>query len=391
MTFLRRIFSADFRRGLQAEAAGDYAEAARAYALAGERAKVGEMHLLRAERASTPDGKLHELRAAIRWADLDDADGREVRRRIARGLVGWAKAQGLVTEGDREVVRQAASLFAEVGDHAGAGQCHELVGEELQAAEAYQRAGEVDRLERVLDREETRRKRALRTSEAFEEYRLALAAGEPEEARVSLAACVDAAPPAERTDYRRLLDELDARLIANGCVTLRRNGGETRYVGVLPLAIGREPPCALQLRDAGVSRRHAEIVVDAEGFELCDLGSRNGTTLAGVRLGARLPLKEAGELGFGEHCAVRFAVLPDGGASAVLELVVVRGVDRGLRILVSGGPMTVDGFGRLRFAEGRPRLEAEQPVRLNGQTAGTKIQLSRGDVIELGGRRLEVL
>jgi pSer/pThr/pTyr-binding forkhead associated (FHA) protein len=385
------MFSAEYRRGLQAEAAGDYAEAARAYALAGERAKVGEMHLLRAERAPTPDGKLHELKAAIRWADLDDSEGREVRRRIARGLMGWAKAQGLVTEGDREVVREAAALFAEIGDHAGAGACHELVGEELQAAEAYQRAGEVDRLERVLDREETRRKRSLRATETFEEYRLALAAGEPEAARASLVACVEAAAPAERNDYRRLLDELDARLITDGSVTLRRDGGETRYVGALPLAIGREPPCALRLRDAGVSRRHAEVIAGDGGFQLCDLGSRNGTTLAGVRIGDRLPLKGTGELGFGEHCLVRFSLLTTADTTPTIELVVVRGVDRGLRVLASTGPMIVDGFGRLGFTNGRPRLDAEQPIRLNGQTAGARIQLARADVVELEGRRLEVV
>src|SRR5262252_4693975 len=84
------MFSADFRRAVAAEAAGDYAEAARAYALAGERVKVAEMHLLRAERAPSPAAKLHELKAAIRWADADNADGQNARRRIARALFNWA-------------------------------------------------------------------------------------------------------------------------------------------------------------------------------------------------------------------------------------------------------------------------------------------------------------
>ena len=61
------MFSADFRRAIAAEAAGDYDEAARAYALAGERAKVAAMHLFRAERSPSPEAKLSELRAAIRW------------------------------------------------------------------------------------------------------------------------------------------------------------------------------------------------------------------------------------------------------------------------------------------------------------------------------------
>src|SRR5262249_61085396 len=75
VTFFKRMFSADFRRAVAAEAAGDYAEAARAYALAGERVKVAEMHLLRAERAPSPPAKLHQLRPAVPWADPPDPPG----------------------------------------------------------------------------------------------------------------------------------------------------------------------------------------------------------------------------------------------------------------------------------------------------------------------------
>jgi DNA-binding winged helix-turn-helix (wHTH) protein len=41
--------------------------------------------------------------------------------------------------------------------------------------------------------------------------------------------------------------------------------------------IGRDPAAAIFLDAAGVSRRHARIVVDEEGALLEDLGSRNGT------------------------------------------------------------------------------------------------------------------
>src|SRR6476661_7013597 len=107
VTFFKRMFSADFRRAVAAEAAGDYAEAARAYALAGEHAKVAEMHLLRAERAPSPEANLAELRAAVRWADPEEPDGRAVRRRIARALFVWAKQAGVVSDADRAVVREA--------------------------------------------------------------------------------------------------------------------------------------------------------------------------------------------------------------------------------------------------------------------------------------------
>ena len=82
MSFIKRLLSSDFRRALAAEAAGDYITAARAYALSGERAKVGEMHLYLAERATAAEARLQELRAGVRWADAITDEGREVRRRI---------------------------------------------------------------------------------------------------------------------------------------------------------------------------------------------------------------------------------------------------------------------------------------------------------------------
>jgi hypothetical protein len=65
--------------------------------------------------------------------------------------------------------------------------------------------------------------------------------------------------------------------------------------------IGRTRDCDLCLADPSVSRRHAELIRDAEGWLLNDLGSRNGTRLNGwlvretvaVRAGDRLELGSA--------------------------------------------------------------------------------------------------
>jgi hypothetical protein len=401
------MFSADFRRAVAAEAAGDYAEAARAYALAGERVKVAEMHLLRSERAPSPAAKLHELRAAVRWADAGDEEGRGARRRIARALFGWARAATLLGDPEKQVVREAAQLFGDVGDFSGAGECHEFVGDELQAAEFYQRAGDVDRLESVLAREEQRRKRESRVREAFEEYRLGLTAGERDRALEAIRQCAEAPLPAaatvspdkmaeltrDRTSYQRLREELEAKLIADGTISLRAGAAgqarQRRYVGAFPLVMGRDTTCQLVMRDAGISRQHAEIAVAADGrFELRDRDSKNGTTLGGLRIAGALPLGESGELGLGELCTLGYRVV--GGDT--LELEVTRGLDRGLRVTAGYGPLAVEDVGELVFIDGRPRLSAigGRLLYLNGVHAAGAIQLIRGDVIELGEQRLEV-
>src|SRR5579871_81073 len=116
VAFFKRVFSADYRRGLAAEAAGEYADAARAYALAGERHKVAEMHLLSAERHGSHDARLGELRAGVRWADGERDEDRAVRRRIARAMLTLVRHSGVLSDSDRAVLREAAALFAGADD-----------------------------------------------------------------------------------------------------------------------------------------------------------------------------------------------------------------------------------------------------------------------------------
>jgi pSer/pThr/pTyr-binding forkhead associated (FHA) protein len=47
--------------------------------------------------------------------------------------------------------------------------------------------------------------------------------------------------------------------------------------------VGRHPNCEIFLDDVTVSRRHAQFVRSASGFEMKDLGSLNGTFVGGER------------------------------------------------------------------------------------------------------------
>jgi hypothetical protein len=49
-----------------------------------------------------------------------------------------------------------------------------------------------------------------------------------------------------------------------------------------PVTIGRLDTCAVALDDPTVSRHHAEVRRDGDGFEIVDLGSRNGTRVNGL-------------------------------------------------------------------------------------------------------------
>lgn len=49
-------------------------------------------------------------------------------------------------------------------------------------------------------------------------------------------------------------------------------------------SIGRNPDCALRLRDRSISRRHAVVEERADGLYLVDAGSTNGLTFQGARV-----------------------------------------------------------------------------------------------------------
>jgi DNA-binding NtrC family response regulator len=56
-------------------------------------------------------------------------------------------------------------------------------------------------------------------------------------------------------------------------------------VGQDPVIVGRNPACQLVVEDGKVSAVHAELVATEHGVKVRDLGSRNGTYVADVRVG----------------------------------------------------------------------------------------------------------
>jgi serine phosphatase RsbU (regulator of sigma subunit) len=67
------------------------------------------------------------------------------------------------------------------------------------------------------------------------------------------------------------------------------NVGETYELNERETLLGRHPDCHVIFRDSTVSRRHARITQDADGFYVDDVGSQHGTRLNGELV--RFPLK----------------------------------------------------------------------------------------------------
>jgi diguanylate cyclase (GGDEF)-like protein len=91
---------------------------------------------------------------------------------------------------------------------------------------------------------------------------------------------------------------------------LRMDGvhaGSVIAIDQLPFTVGRHPTNTLRIDEESISRFHARISRDDEGFLVEDLDSRNGTSVAGER-NKRHRLRDGAWLTFGAQVSFRFTV-----------------------------------------------------------------------------------
>ncbi|CAN5883726.1 hypothetical protein BH23ACT11_BH23ACT11_06100 [soil metagenome] len=77
-------------------------------------------------------------------------------------------------------------------------------------------------------------------------------------------------------------------------------GRRMHDVGDEVVTVGRSPECSIFLDDVTVSREHAEILRDGEGFRIRDEGSLNGTYVNRVRVDA-VDLRNGDEIQIGKY------------------------------------------------------------------------------------------
>ncbi|MBT8496039.1 MAG: FHA domain-containing protein [Deltaproteobacteria bacterium] len=392
MGFFKRLFSADYRAAVAAEAAGDLDLAAERYALAGQPENAVRIHLARADRADKRSDEIVALRDALHWSPAEGDLRKLVARRLGRALLARAEAEGIATARDKDRVRESARLLVEAGEYRRAGEALERIGDDKAAVAAYRKGGLVDRMEDALGREEKRSRQAREEREAFSDYELHLKGGDRDAALTAIRRAVEAAD--SKTEYRRLQDELESRLITGGKAVLRIRGGQEIALCTGPsVLIGRDPLCDMVLRSGGVSRRHSEVVVGKDGeFAVRDAGSRNGTKLAGMPIAGTVPLEGEGQFELGDDCVIGFTM--EGEA---LRLFIESGFDAGkeLRVVSEGDLVDLPSPPiQIRFRGGRPILSRDKAglrVVLNGERlAHGDVQLIHRDQLSVDGIDFEV-
>jgi two-component system, cell cycle response regulator len=82
--------------------------------------------------------------------------------------------------------------------------------------------------------------------------------------------------------------------------------GQVTRLGAEPVRVGRTQECELWLSDDGVSRKHATIKKEPEGYVIEDTQSANGTFVAGQRV-ERTILRDGDLIQFGPQAVFRFS------------------------------------------------------------------------------------
>lgn len=385
MSWMQRLFNRAYRQARRLEAKGLYREAAAVYAENDLPEEAANALLVEAARAKEVDAQLDALRDALRWLPEDHPRRAEVESRIGLTLLEDAQRRGAHTAEEKRRLEEAARRLEAAEEHAKAATAFELLGRKDDMARCLQLAGEVERLEELLEEQTAEARKERRLRRLLDDYEMAMAVGARLEARSALESALEVAP--EERSVADLLRRLEGRMLGGRRLTLRLAEREVSFFGRRSVVLGRDAD--IVVRGASVSRRHTELVREGETLLVRDLESRNGTLVRGVPIAGEITLEGQAEIGLGDDVRVKVTPIAEG-----LHIEVLEGLDRG-RVAVAGeGALRIEGLdAEVRFVQGHPTLQADRGVhaRLGRQDVAAEIVLLEGDEIELDGQKVIVV
>ncbi|HSR33952.1 MAG TPA: FHA domain-containing protein [Anaerolineae bacterium] len=119
-----------------------------------------------------------------------------------------------------------------------------------------------------------------------------------------------------------MLDEGGVAVLAETAMLLMVEGpspGKRIFIEKTEIIIGRDERCDLVVPDRQVSRHHAHIRIEGNGYILKDLGSKNGTFVNGRELKEAHVLQDGDEIQIAYCCKLAF-VAADATAPVILEV-----------------------------------------------------------------------
>ncbi len=396
----RATLRPDVRAAIALEEAGELLEAARVFEYAGEH---GQAALLRLEIARTlrdRGERLDVLREGCARNPGTTPEGRLLHLALAEGLLAESETTS-DPAGRRALQLEAARALEEADDGARAGELYESLGLLGRAAGAYERGGEIARLELVLAVLDHRERREQEARALELEVDDALAEGRRSQAHALLVEHVrgrDRHGLAPEAGLAARLRRIEQAMVKGDRLDLRWGAGRiTAIRGAPTFRIGRAPDAQLVLADSLLSRHHVELALDPSGerpkMVVQDLGSKTGSFWNGEPLvpGEPMAIDGDGELGLGMAAIVDVTPIVAKDGSHRGAVVRPRGDPRQYVYLPGGGPLwlahDIAVPATLLFDRGWVVLDFGSRVRAalgnRELPAGAAIELALGDRIQL--------
>ena len=412
----RAALRPEVRAAMALEEAGELEEAARVFEHAGEHAQAAMLRIEHARTLRDPSDRLDVLREGCARNPGSTPEGRTLHLALADALIDENTLEQDAAR-SRALDLEAARALEEAREYARAGERYETLGLLRRAAAAYERGGEIGRLELVLEVLERIDDARARERDILRQVDDAVAAGKRRYAQTLLGEHVGAATttlpvlasaPAQAArpvppGLISRAQQLETKLITRERVDLAWGSGRVTAVRMGPhLTIGRSPAADLTLPGARLSRAHVRLQVDGSGerptLRAMDLGSRVGTFWDGEALmpGDAALIDQPGELGLGMAAALD--LVPVVGRSQAVRGCLVRptGTQPWMLFLPDGGPLWLApdikvparvfmdrGLVTFDLATGVDATLADRPL-----GAGANLELMLGDRVCLIGAPL---
>jgi hypothetical protein len=324
----------------RAELRGDLPRAIELWAEAGRPDDVARVMLLRGDAEPDPQRRLQHYTQAVDSALHTGKIRKQARVKRASLTIALA-SDAAVSAATRKDLLEAARELEDLGEADRAAEAYALVRDTEGEARALAQAGQVERLETLLTKEQSKTSGERLLRQAYSEIETLIATGRRREAlaaaeRLALDAPQDGAA-------RERIQALRGRRAASGLCRVLLSGRPVNLVLDDELVLGRTEG-SLVIASAALSRKHLAIARAAGGFAVTDLGSRNGTLLRGMRIAGALPVRDGLTLLLGGE--VKLVVAPSATLVDALDVDV-------------GGERYVATLGAARLGVGSWRLSRE--------------------------------
>lgn len=375
------------RAGHAKELAGDLAGAVEAYVEADLVDEAARVLLVRADAERDAEKKLAFCASAV---ELATDPALQTKARARKALLGFdllkGKGGALLTS---EVLSLAHEL-EEAGELERAADAFAMAGDQEGEVRALTAAGAIERLEERLRVSETAVKSE---NERLGVLRRVSDLDRTAERREALATCDTWLAKHHDEKIAAAAMAIRARLLRGPIIDLVVDGERMRFALGEEITIGRGDATIL-VGARAVSRQHVRIFRGPSGLTVEDLGTRNGTTLAGARLAGAVAIGDGLTIKLGGEIPCSLSIVPATSAHGPLVSVSVGGD----RYLAAIGALTLFGWeiverhdGGASFVAVRTPAAMSPPIVGEYQVA-REVELCAGDALaESRGARPRVV